>query len=244
MLSNNKLKRKAKKAGDILHDVYHAHHPHRLEGGVLPPVDELVLTILSQSTTDINSWRGYHLLKAAFPDWDAVADARTEKVEEAIKSCGLSQQKAPRIQAILQHLRIEHGRITLDFLREFTPQQGLEYLMSFNGVGRKTASCVLLFALGMPVMPVDTHVHRIAIRLGLIEENINPDQAHEILENIVDVDDYLIFHVNVIAHGREICTARKPKCQLCEITELCEYYNKRGFAHGHFDKLSDHEQKF
>ncbi len=227
MISIKKLKIKAKTVGDILHELYHAHHPHRMEGGVLQPVDELVLTILSQSTTDTNSWRGYHALKAVFPDWDSVADAPVEQVEKAIKLCGLSHQKAPRIQAVLQQLRTEHGKITLDFLQGITARAGLEYLTSFNGVGRKTASCVLLFALDKPVMPVDTHVHRVTMRLGLIDKDVTADKAHDILEKIVDPADYLTFHVNVIAHGRQICTARNPHCQACAIAELCDYYNKR-----------------
>jgi endonuclease-3 len=223
MASLKKLKIKAKTIGDILHEIYRAHHPHRMEGGVLPPVDELVLTILSQSTTDTNSWRGYHSLKDAFPDWDSVADAPVDEVEWAIKLCGLSHQKAPRIQAVLKQLRDEHGEITLDFLRGYSAREGLDYLMSFNGVGRKTASCVLLFALNIPVMPVDTHVHRVAIRMGLISKDINPDKAHDILEGMVAPADYLIFHVNVIAHGRQVCTARNPKCGECPVAELCDY---------------------
>ncbi|MEI6521395.1 MAG: endonuclease III, partial [bacterium] len=227
MLSMKKLKIKAKTVGDILHELYHAHHPHRMEGGVLAPVDELVLTILSQSTTDTNSWRGYHALKAAFSDWDSVADAPVEQVAMAIKLCGLSHQKAPRIQAVLQQLKAEHGEITLDFLQNISPRAGLDYLTSFNGVGRKTASCVLLFSLGKPVMPVDTHVHRVTMRLGLINKDVTADKAHDILEKIVEPDDYLTFHVNIIAHGRRICTARNPQCQACAIAELCDYYNKR-----------------
>lgn len=205
-----------------LEAVYHATGPSRGHGcASIPAVDELVLTFLSQATTDINSWRGYQALRAAYPTWEAVADAPMEIIEELIRPCGLSRQKAPRIIAALQRIRAEQGSITLDFLRDMPRADALEYLQSIKGVGRKTASCVLLFSLGVPALPVDTHVWRVAKRLGLITAKISAEAAHEILEGIVPEADYLTFHVNVIAHGKAICTARTPKCLACVLAEIC-----------------------
>ena len=213
-----------------LTDAYHADSLARSHGGSLPPVDELVLTFLSQSTTDVNSWRGYRTLRARFPDWEAVADAPVEEIEEAIRAGGLARRKAPRIQAALRRLREERGRVTLDFLAEMTPRDALAYLMSFHGVGRKTASCVLLFSLGMPAMPVDTHVLRVARRLRLIPARATAEQAHDLLEALAPPADYYRFHVNMIAHGRQTCAARRPACPRCVILELCPYGAPAGSA--------------
>jgi endonuclease-3 len=207
-----------------LREAYHACAP--FHGAAIAPLDELVLTILSQHTTDANSWRGYQALHARFPDWDAAADAPVDEIEAAIRSCGLSRQKAPRIKAILQGLRAERGSITLDFLANMPPDEALAYLQSLHGVGRKTASCVLLFSLGMPAMPVDTHVHRVARRLALIPEAAGAEQAHDLLEALLPEEDYLDFHVNMIAHGRQTCTARRPACERCPVAHLCAYGKK------------------
>ncbi len=207
-----------------LEAVYHATGPSRGHGcASIPAVDELALTFLSQATTDINSWRGYQALRAAYPTWEAVADAPVEAIEELIRPCGLSRQKAPRILAALNRIRAEQGSITLDFLRDMPRADALEYLLSFNGVGRKTASCVLLFSLGVPALPVDTHVWRVAKRLGLITEKTSAEAAHAVLEGIVPEADYLTFHVNVIAHGKVFCTARSPKCSACVLAEICPF---------------------
>jgi len=205
-----------------LEAVYHATGPSRGHGCTsIPAVDELVLTFLSQATTDINSWRGYQALRTAFPSWEAVADAPVEKIEELIRPCGLSRQKAPRILAALHRIRAEQGAISLDFLCDIPRVDALAYLLSIRGVGRKTASCVLLFSLGIPALSVDTHVWRICKRLGLISAKTTADAAHAILEGIVPEADYLPFHVNVIAHGKAICTARTPKCSACVLAEIC-----------------------
>lgn len=218
------LRAKALEVGERLLAVYHATGPSRGHGDEgIPPVDELVLTYLSQSTTDVNSWRGYQELRRRFADWEAVADAPVEAIEEAIRACGLSRQKAPRIKAALQRLRAEQGRVTLDFLAKLPPDEALAYLMSFHGVGRKTASCVLIFALGMPAMPVDTHVLRVAKRLALIPAQASAEQAHDMLESLLPEEWYLPFHVNMIAHGRQICTAQRPACERCPVLALCPY---------------------
>ena len=190
----------------------------------LPPVDELISTILSQSTSDINRDKGFFALKARFPDWQQMLDAPVEEIRDAIRPAGLANQKAPRIQAALQRIYLEQGEITLDFLAEMPLQQAMEWLMSLKGVGRKTASIVMLFAFGRPAFPVDTHVHRLSGRLGLIGPKVTADKAHQILENMGDPETYYTFHLNLIRHGREICTARNPKCQLCPLSAYCDYY--------------------
>jgi len=209
-------------------DAYHAQGPERGHAVALPPVDELVLTMLSQSTTDVNSWRGYQALRARFSSWEAVADAPEEEIEAAIRACGLSNRKAPRIKALLQRLRGEHGAVTLDFLRVMPPDEALACLMSFHGVGRKTASCVLLFSLGMPVMPVDTHILRVVKRLELISPDATADRAHDLLEALLPEEDYFAFHVNAIAHGRQTCTARTPACPRCPVLDLCPFARSSG----------------
>jgi endonuclease-3 len=190
----------------------------------LPAVDELISTILSQSTSDINRDKGFFALKRRFPDWQQLLDAPVEEIRDAIRPAGLANQKAPRIQAALQRIYHEHGEITLDFLAEMPLEQAMEWLMSFKGVGRKTASIVLLFAFDRPAFPVDTHVHRLTGRLGLIGPKVTADKAHQILENMGDPETYFTFHLNLIRHGREICTARNPKCQLCPLSTYCDYY--------------------
>ena len=204
-----------------LSEVYHASEHDPGLARRMPAVDELVLTLLSQNTSDVNSWRGYEALCAHFADWDAVADASLEEVIAVIRRCGMAQQKAPRIQALLQRLRAEHGRITLDFLKEQSPSSAMDYLTSFHGVGRKTASCVMLFALDMPALPVDTHVLRVAKRLALIPQQCSADEAHDLLETLLPSSLYLEFHVNLIMHGRKICTARTPHCARCVLVDVC-----------------------
>ncbi|HEX2952019.1 MAG TPA: endonuclease III [Armatimonadota bacterium] len=215
------LRQKAHEVTQRLLDAYHQVGPER--GGVhqLPAVDELVLTMLSQSTTDVNSWRGYRALIERFPNWDAVADAPVEAIEETIRQSGLARQKAPRIKHFLEQVRHDRGCITLDFLKELPPDEALAYLMAFTGVGRKTASCVLLFSLDMPAMPVDTHVLRVARRLTLIPEHTSADDAHDMLECLLPEECYMAFHVNVIAHGRQTCTARTPACERCPVLAFC-----------------------
>lgn len=205
----------------VLQATYQQTGPERGGCHQLPAIDELVLTLLSQSTTDVNSWRGYRALLERFSNWDAVADAPVEIIEAAIKSCGLSRLKAPRIKHLLQRIREDQGSLSLDFLKEYPPDEAIAYLMTFKGVGRKTASCVLLFALDMPAMPVDTHVLRVARRLNLIPEQVGAEAAHDLLECLLPEEFYMAFHVNVIAHGRRTCTAQKPACERCAIAHLC-----------------------
>lgn len=188
-------------------------------------LDELVLTILSQHTSDVNSERAFAALKSRFPSWESIIDAPISAIAEAIRGGGLAKQKAPKIQGALREVMAQTGG-DLDFLTHFSVAEGRKWLVSLPGVGAKTASCVLLFALGLPAMPVDTHVHRVAGRIGLIGLHDSPKQAQDILEAEVGAnrDQIYALHMNLIAHGRAVCIARRPRCGECPLTRCCDYY--------------------
>jgi endonuclease-3 len=188
------------------------------------PVDELVDCILSQTTTDANRDRAFAALKARFPDWESVRDAPTEAVAEAIRPAGLANRKAPRIQNVLRHITRERGSITLDFLAEMDTDAAKAWLTAIDGVGPKTAAIVLCFAFGKPAFPVDTHVHRVSQRLGLIGAKVSAEAAHAELEALIPPEEYYPAHLNLIAHGRALCQARKPLCERCPLTAECDYF--------------------
>jgi endonuclease III len=188
----------------------------------LPAVDELVLTILSQNTSDRNRDRAYAAMRERFPTWEGVRDADPAALADALRPGGLADQKAPRIQAVLD-LASTGGPPGLEWLGELPPADAIAWLVRLPGVGVKTASCVLLFSFGAAVMPVDTHVHRIAGRLGLISPATGPDRAHEILTAATPPGRMLEAHLLLIRHGRTICTARRPRCGECPLLDLCPY---------------------
>ncbi len=190
----------------------------------LPPVDELVSTILSQNTNDTNRDRGFNALVTKFPTWEQVRDAPEAEVIEAIRVAGLANQKGPRIQAVLRQITEMRGSLDLDFLKELTPAEATAWLTQFKGVGLKTAAIVLQFSLGMPAFPVDTHIHRISGRLGLRPETMSAESAHAHLAALLPPEAYYPAHLNIIRLGREICAARKPKCEVCPLQDLCDYY--------------------
>ncbi|MGN6368012.1 MAG: endonuclease III domain-containing protein [Phycisphaerae bacterium] len=192
-------------------------------------VDVLVETILSQNTSNKNSQAGYRQLRRRFKTWDEVADAPVEEVERWIRVSGLSRLKAPRIQAILRQIRTERGRISLEFLKRFTPEQAIAYLRQFKGIGPKTIDCLLLFAFAMPVFPVDTHIHRIARRLKWIGPKVSAEKAHDLLEPAIPPEHRYEMHVLLIDHGRQTCKAINPRCNRCPLLDLCPY----GKAHLH-----------
>jgi endonuclease-3 len=192
----------------------------------LPPVDELVSTILSQSTSDTNRDKGFYALKDKYPDWESVMNAPEDEVRDTIRPAGLANQKAPRIQAALHRIVDERGELSLDFLADMPLDEAMDWLMSIKGVGRKTASIVMLFAFGRPAFPVDTHVHRLTKRLGLIGPKVTADKAHKILENMGEAKTFYAFHLNLIQHGREVCIARNPRCAICVLQEQCDYYSE------------------
>jgi endonuclease-3 len=197
----------------------------------LPPVDELVACILSQSTSDTNSGRAFDRLKAACPDWETVRDMPTAELVELIRSAGLANQKAPRIQHALRAITAERGAITLDFLADLPIEAAKAWLMRLDGVGPKTAAIVLCFAFNRPAFPVDTHVHRVGQRIGFLPEGISAENAHPVMEAVAPPEDYYAFHLNLIQHGREVCAARSPRCEACPLTVHCDYY-QRGLRTG------------
>jgi endonuclease-3 len=184
---------------------------------------ELVLTLLSQNTSDHNSGRAFARLLQRFPDWQSIVDAPLDEVIEAIKPGGLAPTKAPRLQAMLTEVKTRRGDFDLSFLREMPVEEAREWLRSLPAVGPKTAACVLLFGLGMPGLPVDTHVFRVGCRLGLIEEKMGPEKAQTYLEATVPPEDHFGFHILLIRHGRHTCTARAPQCNVCPLRPDCAY---------------------
>jgi len=184
-------------------------------------VSILVETVLSQNTSDRNSSAAFRKLWRTFRSWKRVADAATAEVERCIRVAGLSRIKAPRIQRILRAIRQHHGSLSLEFLGRMPPDEALEYLLKFDGVGHKTASCVLLFAFGKAVFPVDTHIHRIALRAGWIPARTTADRAHQLMQAVVPPDIAYSLHVLLIAHGRQTCLARRPLCDKCVLQDLC-----------------------
>lgn len=187
------------------------------------PVDELILTLLSQNTSDVNSGRAFAALKARYPTWEAVANAPTADLAKTIRSGGLSQRKAPRIQSALRRILAERGEFNIDFLASVPTDEALEWLTSFDGIGHKTASIVLLFCFGKPAFPVDTHVGRITRRLGLAGAREGEARIKRIWESLVPADWYLPLHLNLIRHGREVCQARVPRCHACVLRDVCLY---------------------
>ena len=192
----------------------------------LPAIDELVSTILSQNTNDINRDRGFNALRAKFPMWEAVRDANAQDVVEAIRPAGLANQKGPRIQQVLRAISEERGALNLDFLAGLPIEEARSWLTKFNGVGPKTAAIVLCFSLNMPAFPVDTHIYRVSGRTGLRPEKMTVEQAHPYLESIFPPETYYAAHLNLIRLGREVCGARTPNCPQCPINKLCEYKEK------------------
>lgn len=192
----------------------------------LPAIDELVSTILSQNTNDINRDRAFNALREKFPACEKVRDANIRDVVAAIKTAGLANQKGPRIQQVLRAITEERGSLNLDFLADLPTEEARAWLMKFNGVGPKTAAIVLCFSLNKPAFPVDTHIYRVTGRIGLRPEKMTVEQAHPYLESIFAPETYYAAHLNIIRLGREVCQARKPNCPKCPITKLCDYKDK------------------
>jgi endonuclease-3 len=192
----------------------------------LDPVSELVSTILSQNTNDVNRDVAFNRLRARLPAWEEVRDADVEVLIEAIHPAGLANQKGPRIQEALRFITAERGELSLDFLAGWPPEEAKAWLSSIKGVGPKTAAIVLLFSLGRPAFPVDTHVHRVTKRLGLIGPRVTRERAHHELERLVAPEAYYPFHLNLIRHGRQVCVSRKPRCEICVLRDLCDYYQE------------------
>jgi endonuclease-3 len=187
------------------------------------PLSELIGTILSQNTSDVNSGRAYQALRAAFPTWQQVRDAPVEAIADAIHCGGLAAIKAPRIQRVLTTIGDQRGCLDLSFLGDMPVDEARCWLMSLDGVGAKTAACVLMFSLGKPVMPVDTHVHRVSGRLGLSAAKDTPEETEAILESLLPPAVRYSFHLNAIAHGRLVCKAQRPRCAVCVLARHCDF---------------------
>jgi endonuclease-3 len=224
---------------------------------VYDPTSELVLTILSQNSADVNAEHAFELLRRRYPglverqaegsdikvnrpgwggsglddlappDWAAVEQAPLDELVDAIRPGGLAAQKAPRIQASLSAIRRARGDYSLEFLGEMPAREARDWLTAIPGIGRKTASVVLLFAFGLPLMPVDRHVERVSKRIGLLKPTETPDGAHEVFLLLLEPDQMYQSHVNLITHGRQTCHARNPSCTVCPVAARCRYLDRR-----------------
>jgi endonuclease III len=190
-----------------------------------PPLDELMYTVLSQNTADVNTVRSFNSLRERFGSWSAVRDAPVEEIERTIAHGGLAHTKAPRIKLILEELEDRAGGSTAEpslvVIESMGDQEAIDYLTGLPGVGPKTAACVLMFSLGRPVIPVDTHVHRVARRLGLIPAKLSAEAAHPLLTQMAGPGNVYALHVNLVLHGRRICHARRPECERCPLAGIC-----------------------
>jgi endonuclease III len=187
------------------------------------PLSELVRTVLSQNTSDVNSGRAYRSLRRTFPTWKSAAEARPREIERSIRVGGLARTKSLRIHRVLQEVRAREGRYALDVLRGLSPDDATRRLAGLPGVGPKTRACVLLFACGLPAFPVDTHVHRIVRRLGLVSRKASAEAAHAILEPAVPAGRAMDLHLNLIRLGREVCRPRIPRCGCCPLRRTCQW---------------------
>lgn len=193
------------------------------------PLSELIATILSQNTSDNNSHRAFRNLKKNFRSWDDLRKSSLQKISRSIKIGGLEKVKAERIKRILNQIYAEKGNVSLSFLRRWETERVKNYLSRFKGVGDKTIACVLLFSLGRPVLPVDTHILRVSKRLGLISSKTDSQKAHQILQNKIAENLVYSFHLNLIEHGRKICKARNPLCGNCILFQKCKFREKYKF---------------
>jgi endonuclease III len=200
----------------------------------LDPLAELVATILSQHTSDINTERAFASLLDRFGDFEAVRVAPVEAIEAAIRGGGLSRVKAPRIKRVLDQIASQRGNLSLGFLHDLDLGEARAFLTGLDGVGPKTAACVLLFACGKPAIPVDTHVHRVSRRLGLIGPRLAAAPAHAALETLVPPDQAYAFHMNLIRLGRQTCKAQRPRCAKCPLLDLCPRVGVEAPARGRY----------
>ena len=196
----------------------------------LDPLDCLIETILSQSTSNTNSRRAYSNLKARFPTWEMARRARASSLEAAIRVGGLARQKSARIKDLLNQIHKKRGSLDLSFLRTSPLDEAVQFLVSFKGVGPKTAACTLLFACDRPVFPIDVHIFRIARRLGLLPDKCPDQQAHAIMAELIPARRYYEAHINLIRHGRQVCRPSNPRCEDCCLVDYCFYYHNNALS--------------
>ena len=187
----------------------------------MDPLDELIFTVLTQHTSDLNAGRAFKAMRGRYPAWHDVLGASAEALADTIKTGGLANQKAPRIQHILAEILRRHGHFDLAFLAAMPMDEAKAWLRALPGVGPKTAAVVLAFSFGMPAMPVDTHIHRVSKRLGLISKKTSAEDAHDILEAMLRPEDRFRAHVLLITHGRRTCKAQRPLCGQCALNDVC-----------------------
>ena len=190
------------------------------------PMHELISTMLSHRTTQANEALAYQKMWETFGSWEAIRDAPVDQLIEAIGVSNFPEVKAPRIKEVVGRILAERGEANINFLADIPVQQALDWLMALPGVGIKTATLVLLFCFGKPVMPVDTHVHRVSQRVGLIGGKVNPTDAHALLLSLLPPDPYVLynFHVGNLKHGQQICIWKAPRCEKCPLTDICNWY--------------------
>jgi len=193
------------------------------------PLDVLIATMLSQNTTDKTSYRAFMNLKNNFNGWEDVMSAPAEKVKEAIRVCGLTNQKSKSIQSLLKKLKKTRGRLSLSYIKKMSDDEIYEDLLQYDGVGVKTISCVLAFGLGRDVFPVDTHVHRLSNRLGLAKAN-TPDKTFLQVKDTIPKGKKFLFHTLLIRYGRKICRSNNPICGKCRLYDMCEFSEKELYA--------------
>jgi len=218
MKNRKALRSKVRSVDRLLEKEYGVPKHRRID-----PLDELILTILSQNTNDRNRDRAYTAMRQAFPTWRDVMTAPRAKLEKVLKPGGLAKTKSGRIQKILRSIA-QRGSLNLNYLRRLPTEDVETILQSFDGVGPKTARCVLLFSLGREAFPIDTHIFRVLKRLGIIPPRMTPGKAHEYVPQLVPDGRSYALHLNLIAHGKAVCNARNPACTICVIRSHCAYY--------------------
>ncbi len=187
------------------------------------PLDSLILTILSQSTSDHNRDMAYNSLENNFQNWEEVMNANSTVIADSIRSAGLANQKSVRIKNILNWINKTYGSLNIDFIFEQDPNDVIKTFTKLKGIGLKTISVVLMFTCGIDIFPVDTHVHRICRRIGLVPNKANAEKTHYIMQTLIPVGKSYSLHMNFLKLGRTICKAQNPKCDECPVLELCEY---------------------
>lgn len=210
-----------------IHDLLLAEYGRREWRPRRDPLSQLIFTILSQNTNDLNRDRAIRRLRERFPSWEDVRDASPAEIAQAIRVGGLANIKASRIKDILEQISWERAELSLGFLRDMEMEEALQWLQSLKGVGPKTAACVLLFSWNRPAFPVDTHIYRLSKRLSLIGREVSRKEAHRLLGKLVPPEATYDLHLNMIVHGRQVCQAREPRCEICVLKDYCDYYQER-----------------
>jgi endonuclease-3 len=220
------LREKINKIISLLQKEFKGLHPRPPKSD---PLDMLIATMLSQNTTDKTSYRAFQNLKTDFKNWEDVMNSPPEKIKKAIKVCGLTNQKSKSIQQLLKQLKAKHNKLNMNFVKSMNDEEIYDELIRYDGVGVKTISCVLAFSLGRDVFPVDTHVHRITNRLGLVKTK-TPDKTFESLKDAIPKGKKYLFHNLLIFFGRKICRAKNPLCNKCLLFDHCVFKEKEYYA--------------